>query len=440
MIERPRRESIQGAIVLATCLLLVNHAYGQASNEGVASRYPAQRSAEVVARVAGEVLDDFGRSIAFDGEELWVGSPFRRDPSKAGSLGVGVGAVDVFSIRSSGSAAVEIAVLESVSVADSRALFGWSVALGEDCAAVMDPNASTIHLFDRKREGLGGGVGSPRRLRRSVPVERPLAVGGNQIGLFVVGLGGASFASRRIELRRIAWDGVEGEEVLISAPMGTNQDCSFGRVVASRSRVVFAASAPDGQGKIGVVAFDEGTDGDPTALEWLFDPGETRAQLGTRERVCSGLALSNSTLVVGCSEADPDGATDGMVYVYDLSAKQVERTHVLLVPEDGPALRHAGGFGRAVAIDSTARFVAVGAPTSSGNAGRVFVFRLCEAGRSECVAEVRPATRTEAWHFGAQVVFHESGGRTTLLVAAPSSPTSDRPECGFVYAMDLGDD
>jgi len=329
--------------------------------------------------------DGFGRSVAFDGETLAVGAP-GRDSGSGASAASDSGAAFVFARDGTGFAAPSSLMAGTPRAA---ARFGTAIAVDGDTIAVSAPQDSgggAVYVFER--DAAGGDFREQARLAHPAPA--------NDLKF------GASLA-------------LAGDTLLVGVP-GDDRDRVDGGAVFFFTR--------DGS------LWGAGTRLAPTAPQ-------AAAWFG------SGVALDGDRLAVGATGESSAAFTSGAVYVFERSGAGFRQQARVVAGNAGVA----DLFGDSVALaGDTLAVGAVGASTSQGSSGAVYLFAR-EGDAWPQTQQLGASNASFGAAFGARVALagdilvtgaSEEDSGATGVAGDNSGPGRENSGAGYVFVRRAG--
>lgn len=317
-------------------------------------------------------LANFGQAVAIDGDTVVVGAP------REYGAGARTGEVFVFARNEGGADAWgEVASLAGSDVADSD-FFGRALALEGDTLVVgasgKDDNGSdsgAVYIFERDSGTWSETVKlAPDDTGLNDQFGKHVALDGDTLVVAAdddTASGendGAVYIFGRNEGGLDLW----GDVAKLSAPAtASNPDFGDAVAIASDYLVVGADAAEGGVAESGaayVYGRDEGG-----ADNWGLVSTLAGSEGAADDAFGRTVALSADALLIGAERADARGEDSGAVYLFELNAGQWVESQKLALP----ALGDDDLFGSSLAIDADT--IAVGATTIVSE-GSVFMFRL----------------------------------------------------------------
>ena len=362
----------------------------------------------IVSALDGESGDDFGSSVALDGNMLVVGAVY--EDGGAGNPIMDSGAAYVFLLDPNNPSNWNQKAVLRASDAQQNDYFGWNIAINGNTVIVGAPfedggagdpiaDSGAVYVFDRNQGG-PDAWGEVRILSASDAQANDyfgmaLGVSGDEI---VVGAssedGGAgdplsSSGAAYIFSRDLGGPENWGEQTILRYPTPEAGDY-FGDVTAIYSGTV-AISAPyqndgpggsfSGAGTVYVFERDQGGPGMWGLVQSIF-PSDRHSG----DAFGIDVALNRDTLVVSAPYKDTPLMDAGAAYIFDRNQGGLDQWGevTILHPAD-PAAQDE--FGAAVAVRGD--LVAIGAPAPSGSpdpgheGGLVHTFRRDEGGANQ---------------------------------------------------------
>ncbi len=414
-----------------------------------------------------EALDNFGRSVALDGNAALVG---------ADNMSSGSGVAYVFTRGSNGTWSDP----EKLTAPDPtfNNLFGCSVALEGDTALIgasgkdnVDRAPGAVYVFTRgggtwtefepqkltvSGSGLGGGT-TVVGFGVSVALSGDTAFIGEAINSGAAYLFARSSSGTWTEKAKLtAFSGnnygfsvaLNGDTALIGAfggiGMNVNGEAYLFDSVSSALPLLpddhFGLHV-DLDGDVAVVgALDHDTTGATSAgaawamrrtgTTWRAERRLTRPLPAAHDRFGVSVGVSGNLIAVGADYDDEDGKTDcGSVTIFEYANNIWTRRYSFVGPSNGSQL------GRSVAIDG--RYVAAGAPGAGGGSGLVVAWWLYQPFPD--LWEALPAAITSLFpQAGANFGFSVALSRGKLIVGAPGydypipGTTTTLPNSGLI--------
>ncbi len=318
----------------------------------------------------GQINDQFGRSVAVDGDLVIVGSP-GHDPQGFDDAG----AVYAYALITADGPFVHDATLTELSFPGPSDSFGWSVALDGTTAVIgaigdddQAMNAGAVHVFARvapgtwlpEQELLGSGSGD--EFGSAVDIEGNVMVVGARLADEAGPSSGAAYVFRRIGG---AW---QLEDVLTASDPSSNSH--FGAAVAlSTDIIVVGAPEHDGGGSNagGAYVFRYNGQG-----QWLQEGGMLApCDQGTASRFGWSVAASAGAVLCGRF------STTSSVPAANLFRISGTTWHETATFKPWPNLL-TFAFGRSVSLKENLAFVAAPDPEIPPQlASRAYLFALC---------------------------------------------------------------
>ena len=303
----------------------------------------------------GATLDEFGSSVAIDGDTAIVGARFNDDN------GDGSGSAYLFDVESG----QQIAKLLPLDGADSD-FFGRSVAISGDIAVVGaiydDDNGSrsgSAYLFD---------VDSGKQIAKLLPQDgassdyfgHSVAISGHTVivGAYRDDDNGLTSGSAYL------FDVESGQQIAKLLPHDGAAGDQFGRSVSVSGNTAIVGATRDED------------NGGNSGSAYLFDVGSGQqiAKLLPQDGASSdffgdSVAMSSDTAIVSASGDDDNGGSSGSAYLFDIeSGKQIAK----LVAQDGTIL---DSFGTSVAMSGDTAVVGAHGDDDNGiGSGSAYVF------------------------------------------------------------------
>lgn len=302
-------------------------------------------SAELLA-FDGEEGDNFGWSVAYDGDEIVVGAPYANEGYGSGWPDTDRGAAYIFPEPIGGWSGQQYGSYTLLpNDPEDNAIFGWSVALDGNVVAVGAPgdnsDAGSVYVF-AKPFGNWQNMNQTAKLTAttSVGVENlgwSVSISGNTVVAGAPGEDSERGAAYVFVKPGLSWSDIT-ESAKLTASDGASGD-RFGQSVHINTSVI-AVGAPD---------FNQGSWNDAGALYVFQEPNGGWADATEDSRVTAGdaaasdnfgwdVALGGGVGIVGAVGDDVNGnANQGSAYVFaPCTAKPAKPT--LKSPADGASV------------------------------------------------------------------------------------------------------
>ena len=383
--------------------------------------------------------DQFGISVAVDGDTAVVGS-YRDDEAGDDS-----GSAYVFAKDSSGawSQQAKLTPLDG----DEGDQFGWSVALDGDTAAIGAPgddhngfiDGGSAYVFTRDPSGVwseaakltASDAGDSHRFGEAVAVDGDTIVTGAVGGINGVGvIPGGVLSGAAYVFTKPGGGWANGNETAKLTPSdGVFLDVFGNSVAVDGDTIVIGTHFdPSGSASGRAYAFTKPNGGWSDATETAqltASDGESGDNFGF------AVAVDGDTMVIG-SPLDDDHDTDsGSVYVFVENSSGWSQT-AKLVASDGAL---GDEFGFAVAVEGDTVVIGSRLDDDSGtDSGSVYVFIEDSSGWSQR-AKFTASEGAAGYNFGVAV----AAGSDAIAAGAPGG-TGIASESGSAYILDIGDD
>ena len=320
--------------------------------------------------------DRFGKSVAFDGATVVVGTP--DDDHDGGS---NAGSAYVFTMPAGGWVSTSTAAKLTAYDGEAGDKFGFSVAVDGDTVVVgaYGRNTST----------------------------------------------GAAYVFTKPET---GWTTTSNERAILSASAGADDD-EFGSSVAiDGDTIVVGARGDDSNSGAAYVFTRPGTGWASTsaAAKLTVSDGADNDEFG------SSVAVDGDTIVVGVHQDDDGGSNSGAAYVFTRpdGGWTATSSAARLTASDGAA---NDKFGSSVAVDGDT--VVVGANGDNQGAGTAYIFARPASGWADGVEEARVLAADGAANdkFGSSVTVDGD----TVVVGAPNEDHDGIDHAGAAYVFDV---
>lgn len=362
----------------------------------------------------GEAWDNFGVSVAIDGDIAIVGSPYDVDH------GGPSGSAYVFDVISG----TQVAKLLPTDGEGGREEFGYSVAISGNVAIVGSPNP--VGCYEGNCEGPGSAylfdATTGTQLAKLTPAERvdfdlfgySVAISGNTalVGSPGRGPGSGPFAAGNAYLFNVT----TGQQIArLTAYDGALRDF-FGWSVALSDNTAIIGSPLDD---------DNGSD---SGSAYLFNV--TTHQQGTKLKPADGaagdnfgysVAISGNTAVIGSCYDDDNGSDSGSAYLFDLTANQLIAK---LKAADGAV---GDRFGWSVALGGNSALIGSQRDDDNGvDSGSAYLF---DATTGQPIAKLKADDGAADDRFGSSVALSDN----TAFVGSDFDDNSNGTDSGSAY-------